>query len=116
MGFPISKRQSPTMSLTHDSDCFNGKSSVGKDAKYTRLNIDYKKINERDFPDEPEEDDDVHPLDWDHIDEDGEDVFDRMGFLLFGGSGLICTVFRNVIGPTMSMTRNGYRNYIADFT
>jgi hypothetical protein len=41
LGLPMSKLQSPTMRL--DYDCFNGKSSVG--VKYTRLDIDYKKIN-----------------------------------------------------------------------
>ena len=32
-----------------DYDCFNGKSSVG--VKYGRLDIDYKLVNERDYPD-----------------------------------------------------------------
>ena len=95
------------------SDCFNGNSSVG--VKYDRLDIDYKLINERDFWYDPEDDDeDLHPLDWDYIDEDGDDVFDRVGFLIFGGSGWVSGLYRGMIGPSLSMSRNFYRGYLDD--
>lgn len=96
-----------------DHDCFNGTSSVGP--KYTRLDIDYKMINERDFWYDPEdEEEDLHPLDWDYIDDDGEDVFDRVGFLVFGGSGWIASLYRGVIGPSLSGSRKFYRSHLSD--
>ena len=100
MNFPISEMQSPT--LSKESDCFNGRSSVN--VKYTRLDIDYELVNERDFPDPPdlEEEEDFHPMDWDKIDANGEDVFDRMGFMLFGGSGVVATIARTVVMPACS--------------
>ena len=111
MGFPISSLHAPTLALDHD--CFNGRSSVG--VKYTRLDIDYKLVNERDFPDDPEDDEpDIHPLDWDYIDEDGEDVFDRVGFLVFGGSGWVAGFYRNIIGPGLSTSRRVYRSYLSE--
>ena len=112
MNFPISEMQSPT--LSKESDCFNGRSSVN--VKYTRLDIDYELVNERDFPDPPdlEEEEDFHPMDWDKIDANGEDVFDRMGFMLFGGSGIVATIARTVVLPTCSSTRRFYRGYLSD--
>jgi len=110
VGFPISKLQSPTMRL--DYDCYDGKSSVG--VKYDRLDIDYDMINKRDFPDDEEEDgQDIHPMDWDFIDEDGEDIFDRVGIMIFGGGGWIASLYRNVLGPSMSTTRKVYRSYLS---
>jgi len=109
LGLPVSKLQTPTMRL--DYDCFNGVSSVG--VKYDRLDIDYKLINERDYPDPVEEDDDeVHPLSWDYFDEDGEDMFDNLGMMLFGGSGMVSTLFRGIIGPSLSGFRKFYRKYL----
>ena len=111
LGFPISKLHEPTLALDHD--CFNGRSSVGN--KYTRLDIDYKLVNERDFPDDPEDEEPyVHPFDWDFIDEDGEDIFDRIGFLVFGGSGWVSGFYRAVVGPSLSTSRKVYRSYISD--
>ena len=112
MNFPISEMQSPT--LSKESDCFNGRSSVN--VKYTRLDIDYELVNERDFPDPPdlEEEEDFHPMDWDKIDANGEDVFDRMGFMLFGGSGIVATIARTVVMPACSSTRRIYRGYLSD--
>ena len=112
MNFPISEMQSPT--LSKESDCFNGRSSVN--VKYTRLDIDYELVNERDFPDPPdlEEEEDFHPMDWDKIDANGEDVFDRMGFMLFGGSGIVATIARTVVMPACSSTRRIYRGYFSD--
>lgn len=109
-GFPISKMHQPTLALDHD--CFNGKSSVG--VKYTRLDIDYKLINERDFPDPEDEDEDRDPFDWDYIDETGEDVFDRIGFMVFGGSGWVATIAREIVLPSMSKSRTFYRSYVSD--
>ena len=107
VGFPVSALQYPTMRLDHD--CFNGKSSVGP--KYGRLDIDYKLMNERDYPDPDEDEEDIHPMDWDFIDEDGEDVFDRMGIMIFGGSGWVASLYRNILGPSMSTSRKVYRKY-----
>ena len=97
-----------------DYDCFDGKSSVF--VKYDRLDIDYNLINERDFPDpyDPDEDelDDMHPLDWDYIDENGEDVFDRVSDVIFGGSGMVSAVVRSLVMPGMKVTRQVYRKYL----
>lgn len=82
--------------------------------KYTRLDINYKLINERDYPDPEEDEEDLHPLDWEFVDEDGEDVFDRVGILVFGGSGLVCSLYRGMIGPSLSISRNFYRGYLED--
>ena len=112
MGFPVSKLQSPTMRTDHD--CFNGKSSVF--IKYDRLDIDYNLINDRDFPDKDDPDEEaygIHPLDWDWIDnETGEDVFDRVSDVVFGGSGLVTSVARGLILPGMKATRQIYRKYL----
>jgi hypothetical protein len=97
-----------------DYDCFNGVSSVG--VKYNRLDIDYKLINERDYPaPEEDEEDEVHPLSWDYFDEDGEDMFDNLGMMLFGGSGMVSAIFRGVVGPSLSGFRRIYNNYLRKF-
>ncbi len=111
VGFPVSEMQVPTMRLDHD--CFNGKSSVGP--KYGRLDIDYALINERDYPDPEDDEPDIHPMDWDFIDEDGEDIFDRVGIMIFGGSGWVSSLYRNVLGPSMSSSRRVYRKYLSGF-
>ena len=94
-----------------DYDCFNGKSSVG--VKYTRLDIDFKKINkERSSEKQEEVVDEEHPLSWDYLGEDGEDMFDNIGMMLFGGSGLVSSLFRGLIGPTLSFSRKLYIKYL----
>ena len=112
MNFPISTMQTPT--LSKESDCFNGSSSVG--AKYKRLDIDYDLINNRDYPDTEEDkaEYEIHPMDWEYIDENGEDVFDRLGFNLFGGAGLVSTIARTMVLPSISASRKFYRGYLRD--
>ena len=53
--------------------------------------------------------------DWDFIDEDGEDIFDRVGLMIFGGSGWVSSLYRNVLGPSMSSSRRVYRKYLSGF-
>lgn len=72
-------------------------------------------MNERDYPDPPKDDEeDLHPLDWEFVDEDGEDVFDRVGILVFGGSGWICSLYRGIICPSLQTSRSFYRGYVKD--
>ena len=94
-----------------DNDCFNGKSSVG--VKYDRLEIDYELLNKRDFAGKmfEEDEEDYHPYSWDFVAKDGEDIFDRLGLMAFGGSGWVATLYRVAIGPALQATRNVYRSY-----
>lgn len=108
VGLPVSHLQTPTFRL--DYDCFNGQTSVG--VKYDRLDIDYDLINTRDYPDPPEEDE-KHPLDWDYFDETGDDMFDNLGAMLFGGSGFVASLYRGIIGPSLSGFRRLYNGYLS---
>ena len=67
IGYPVSTLKDITRDKEHD--CFNGHSTVGP--KYTRLDIDFKLVNERDFPDPEEHEyrERHHAMDWDWIDE-----------------------------------------------
>ena len=51
-------------------------------------------------------------MDWDWIDDDDGDVFDRLGSTVFGGYGLVATLYRSVISPTLSISRKVYRHYL----
>ena len=94
-----------------DYDCYNGRSSLG--VKYDRLDIDFDLVNKRDFPEQEEEEWNLHPFDWDFVDEQGEDVFDRVGAMVFGGSGWISGLYRNLVGPSLSLGRKIYRRYLS---
>ena len=54
-------------------------------------------------------------MEWDWIDEDGEDIFDRMGFMVFGGSGWVASCARNIVLPSLSISRKIYRSHIRDY-
>lgn len=110
LGFPVSKLAEPTMSK--EDDCFNGRSSVGP--KYDRLDIDYSKVRKRDYSS-----DDVdlaalkhHPLDWDFVDENGEDVFDRIGGQVFGGDGIVTSLYHYMVMPILKISSRIYRKYL----
>jgi len=111
LGYEVSKLDKPTMRTDHD--CFNGRSSVGP--KYDRLDIDFNLVNKRDFPPDDDDEDDgprKHPLDWDWIDEDGEDVFDRLGGVVFGGEGIVTTLYHYLVMPALKLGRKVYRQYL----
>ena len=100
--------------MDKEHDCFNGQSTVGP--KYTRLDIDFKLVNERDFPEpEDEYENQRHAMDWDWVDDDGEDIFDRMGFMVFGGPGWVASFARNIVLPSMSTSRKIYRRHLSDY-
>ena len=90
--------------MARDHDCFNGKSSVGP--KYDRLDIDFEMVNKRDFGHDEDEDDEPeepyrHKLDWEYIDETGEDVFDRIGIHVFGGGGFVSNLYWYMVRPSL---------------
>lgn len=113
-GFPVSKLVSPTMAKDHD--CYNGSSTVH--IKYDRLDIDFDMVNERDFGDDDDDEEDegprLHILDWEHVDEHGEDVFDRIGAHIFGGPGFVAGFYYHLLRPTFKVTRSTYRGYFKD--
>lgn len=37
-------------------------------------------------------------------------MFDNLGMMLFGGSGMVSSVYRGVIGPSLSGFRRIYKN------
>ena len=108
MGIPISKHQSPTYSL--DSDCFSGVSTVG--LKYDTLEINPKLKYDPDGEDwDHGYDTNYNPYDLYYEDRDG-DIFDRLGINVFGGSGYVSTLTRNIVMPGLQAMRRIYRRYL----
>lgn len=103
MGIPVSVYKSPTWRA--DSDCFNGQSTLG--TKYEALEINPElRYNEDAYDDGYGQDYD--PYDLYYEDRDG-DIFDRLGVNLFGGSGLVSSLAREVLMPVMQAGRKFYR-------
>lgn len=112
VGFPVSQMRTPTLSTEHD--CFNGTSSVF--VKYDRLDIDFELVYSRDYPDINDEEDDepsIHPLDWDYVNENGEDVFDAVGNTILAGDGFVTSFYYYLIRPCLKFSRKFYRSYLS---
>ena len=112
LGVPISEFRERTMRL--DKDCFNGEPTIG--VKYERLVVDYDKVNYEYYADEEydpslEEDSFSKVMDPNWIDEDGNDIFDRIGHTFLGGRGIVTSLYYYLARPALKVSTKLYRDY-----